>query len=120
MTLNSNHLIRLNLISFAESDYGVSVGEGGIATQGCIVIPTLISLSVFPQRVRLNISMFMFLPILSVPLFHYLSITSNLLFCSLNINKVSKQHRRVSSISFSQKGAWIKQPVYVCIGQRFD
>ena len=71
------------------------------ATRGCIVIATLISLSVFPQTVRLNIIMFTFLSILSVPLFHYCSITYDVLFCSLNINKASKQHIRVSLISFS-------------------
>ena len=98
MNLNSKHIIYLSRLFFAESDSGVTVRKKS-ATLGCIVVATLISLSVFPPTVRLIITMFMFVPIFSVPLSHYFLITSNLLFCSLNINKVSKQHTCVLSRS---------------------
>ena len=62
----------------------------------------------FPQIISLNIIMFMSLPILFMPLFHYFPITSNLLFFSLNINKASKQHTRVSSISFLRQGTGLR------------
>ena len=53
-----------------------------------------------PQSVKLNIIIFMSLPIHFVPLFHYCPIKSNLLFCSRNINKASKQNTHVSSRPF--------------------
>ena len=102
LTLNSKHIICLSYVFFAESYSGVSVKKKQ-AMRGCVVIATLISSSVFPLTVRLNIIVFMFLPIRSVPFFHYFSITSNLLFRSLNINKASKQCTRVSSRSFSRQ-----------------
>ena len=56
--------------------------------------------------------MFIFLPILSVPLFHYCSITSNLLFRSLNIKKSLEKHTGFSTFILAT-GARLKQPVCV-------
>ena len=62
----------------------------------------------FPQSLRLDIIMFMSLPIFFVTLFHYCSIKSDLLFWLLNITKASKQHTCVLSRSFLRQvhGLW--------------
>ena len=96
------HLVCLSHVFFAESDSVVTVKiKTRYAGVYWYCFPYLFV--GFPQSGRLDIIMFMSLPILFVPLFHYISITSNLLSCLLNITKASKQHTPVSSRSFSRQ-----------------
>ena len=102
MNLISKHLVCLSRLFFAEFDSVVTVKiKTRYAGLYCYCFPHIFIGC--PQSVRLNIIMFMSLPIIFVPLFNYFSITSDLLFCLLNITKASKQHTRVLSRSFSQQ-----------------
>ena len=47
----------------------------------------------------------------------YCTIKYNILFPPLNLDKVSEQ--RTGYRIFFATGDWLKQPVYICIGQRF-
>ena len=67
------------------------------------VIATLISLLVFPKMIRLNIIMFMFFINPFCAIVTYCIIIYNLHFRSLNLNKASKIHTRVTSSSFLQQ-----------------
>ena len=72
----------------------------------------------FPKTVRLNIIMFMLSSILFVTLF--LIAQSNLTYYFAPY--ISTSHRNNTHVIqkvFFATGARIKQPVYVCIGQRF-
>ena len=101
LTLNSNHLICLSCAFFAEYDSVVTVGRKKQATLGCISIAFIISLLFFLSNGKAEYNYVYDFTNRFCDILHYCSIKSNLLFCSLNINKASKQHTRVLFRSFS-------------------
>ena len=116
MNLNSKHLIRLSRVFFSESDSG-EIAKKKQATLGCIVIATLISLLFFPQTVKLNIIMFMSLLILYLPFFIISQLHLTYYFPT-KYQQGIKKHTYFIKIFFATD-ARLKQPVYVCIVQRF-
>ena len=102
MTLIIKHLVCLSRVFFAESDSVVTVEMKNKLHWGVFLLLSLfICRSYLIGKTEYN-HIYVFNNHF-VPFFHYCSITSNLLFCSLNITKASKQHTYVLSRSFLQQ-----------------
>ena len=117
-TLRSEHLVGFCGVTFVTILILRSKSKEKHRTWGFIVIISIIYLLVFSQFVSVHIIMFMFSPILCV----FFSLKIDYKWPNTLFSKIHQGKERTHTCSVQKtfaKGARIKQPLYVCIGQRF-